>query len=269
MTKVMIGDHVARRSYGCDLSFEVLRVYEENGQLIAVLKGLETRLLATAPVGDLVWIYEDGLSDTRRKRHRLRQGEAQTGYFERYGLILQLDGDRDFLARSLNYYKSRGLEAVGVGVDEEQQAERIPELLSRYQPELLVITGHDGLVKNKDPNDLESYHHSRDYARAIEAARQLRPDLDDLVIFAGGCQSYFEALIRAGANFASAPDRVLINDLDPCIVVAEINQVRVDQLVSLEDVADATSTGTKGIGGIDTRGKRRRGLPAVGKPSEK
>ncbi len=265
MTKVTVGDHVARRSYGCDLSFVVLSVHEENGQLVAVLKGVDTRLLATAPVDDLVWIYEDGLSSTRRKRHRLRPEESQATYFDRYGLILHLDGDRDFLTRSLNYYKSRGLETVGVGVDEDQQADRLPELLARYQPELLVLTGHDGLLKNKDRYDLDSYHHSRDYARAVEVARRLRPDLDDLVIFAGGCQSYFEALLRAGANFASAPDRILINDLDPAIVVVGVNQVRVDQLVSLEDVVEATSTGATGIGGIDTRGKKRRGLPAMEK----
>lgn len=263
MTKVAVGDRVARRSYGCDLSFVVLSIHEENGQLVAVLKGLDTRLLATAPVSDLVWIYDDGLSDTRHKRHRLRPGETQQSYFERYGLILHLDGDRDFLTRSLNYYQGHGFEAFGVGVDEDKQAERLPELLARYQPEILVLTGHDGLLKNKDRKDLDSYHHSRDYARAVDVARRLRPNLDDLVIFAGGCQSHFEALIRAGANFASAPDRVLINDLDPAIVATAINQVRVDQLVSLEDVVEATSTGVTGIGGIDTRGKRRRGLPAM------
>ncbi|MGE5654524.1 MAG: sporulation peptidase YabG [Bacillota bacterium] len=263
MIKVTVGDHVGRRSYGCDLSFVVLRVYEENGQLVAVLKGLDTRLLATAPVADLVRLYDDGSTDMRHRRHRLRQvDEAEASYFERYGLILHLDGDREFLARSLNYYKTRGFEAVGFGIDEAEQAAKIPELLLKYQPELLVLTGHDGLIKNSDPTDLKSYHHSEDYARAVEAARKLRPDLDDLVIFAGGCQSYFEALIRSGANFASAPDRVLINDLDPSIVIAEINRVRVDQLVPLEDVVEATSTGAKGIGGVDTRGKRRRGLPA-------
>ncbi len=29
--------------------------------------------------------------------------------------------------------------------------------------------------------------------------------------FAGACQSYFEALISAGANFASSPARILID----------------------------------------------------------
>ncbi len=40
------------------------------------------------------------------------------------------------------------------------------------------------------------------------------------VIFAGACQSYFEAIISAGANFASSPARILIDFLDP-IMVAE------------------------------------------------
>lgn len=184
-------------------------------------------------------------------------------YFNRYGRVLHLDGDPDLLERSMAYYKKNGINAVGVAVAEEQQADALADLLARHHPELLVITGHDGLVKGKDPQDLTSYHHSADFIRSVRVARSLRPDLDDLVIFAGACQSYFEELINAGANFASAPDRVLINDLDPAIVIVGVNHVRVDQLVEMARLAGETSGGTGGIGGIDTWGKYRKGLPAL------
>ena len=41
--------------------------------------------------------------------------------------------------------------------------------------------------------------------------------------FAGACQSHFEALIRAGANFASSPSRINIHALDPVYVVGKIS----------------------------------------------
>ncbi len=34
--------------------------------------------------------------------------------------------------------------------------------------------------------------------------------MDELVIFAGACQSHYEEIIKAGANFASSPHRILM-----------------------------------------------------------
>ena len=44
-----------------------------------------------------------------------------------------------------------------------------------------------------------------------EARRYEREQAEELVIFAGACESYFEALIMAGANFGSSPARILID----------------------------------------------------------
>ena len=49
----------------------------------------------------------------------------------------------------------------------------------------------------------------------MKEARKFEKDLDSLVIFAGACQSMM-MLIEAGANYASAPYRVLIHALDQC-----------------------------------------------------
>ena len=48
-------------------------------------------------------------------------------------------------------------------------------------------------------------------------SKEKAPSLDQLVIFAGACQSHFESLIQAGANFASSPSRVNIHALRPCL----------------------------------------------------
>ena len=87
------------------------------------------------------------------------------------------------------------------------------------------------------------------------------PSLDQLVIFAGACQSHFEALIRAGANFASSPSRINIHALDPVYVVGKISFTSFMERVNVWDVVRNTITGEKGLGGIETRGILRTGLP--------
>ncbi|GAA3317998.1 hypothetical protein GCM10020331_018990 [Ectobacillus funiculus] len=87
-----------------------------------------------------------------------------------------------------------------------------------------MITGHDAYAKKQKGkmNDMKAYRHSRHFVQAVREARKKYPSLDHLVIFfAGACQSNFEALIRAGANFASSPSRINIHALDPVYVVAK------------------------------------------------
>ncbi|MFH4155732.1 sporulation peptidase YabG, partial [Acinetobacter baumannii] len=84
--------------------------------------------------------------------------------------------------------------------------------------------------------------------------RKKYPSLDQLVIFAGACQSHFEALIRAGANFASSPSRINIHALDPVYVVGKISFTSFMERVNVWDVVRNTITGEKGLGGIETRG---------------
>jgi len=88
-------------------------------------------------------------------------------------------------------------------------------------------------------------------------------DLDALVIFAGGCQSHFEALLAAGANFASSPRRVMIHTFDPVFVAQMIAYTPINQTVDVLEVAKRTITGIEGIGGIETRGGYRRGMPGT------
>ena len=102
-----------------------------------------------------------------------------------------------------------------------------------------------------------------DFIKAIKEARKYDPSLDSLVIFAGACQSNYEELIKAGANFASSPSRVMIHALDPLLVVEKIACSRIDKIVPLEEVLGHTVTGMKGVGGIETRGKFRLTMPSA------
>src|SRR5690625_1271003 len=138
----------------------------------------------------------------------------------------------------------------------------IGTLLEKIQPDIVVLTGHDAYLANKvDKKDLRAYRHSKYFQEAVRNARDVVPYVDDLIIFAGACQSHFESLIRAGANFASSPSRINIHALDPVFIAAKIAYTPFMEKVSVMDVLRNTLTREKGMGGIETRGLLRTGLP--------
>jgi len=177
-------------------------------------------------------------------------------------MVLHIDGDEDYLNLCLTTYRQLDIEAYGVSLAEKEQSRRIYGLLVKHNPDILVITGHDGLLKDKrDFNSIDNYRNSRYFIDSVKNARRFEPSLDDLVIFAGACQSHYEGILRAGANFASSPHRVFIHALDPVFIIEKVAFTSINKIISAKDVIAATITGIKGIGGVETRGKFREGLP--------
>src|SRR5690606_37730066 len=122
--------------------------------------------------------------------------------------------------KCLDLYERLGVSVIGVHCNEKEMHLRIGELIDQYRPDILVITGHDAYSKTKGKKiDLNAYRHSKYFVETVKEARKKVPNLDQLVIFAGACQSHFESLIYAGANFASSPQRVNIHALDPVYIV--------------------------------------------------
>ena len=76
------------------------------------------------------------------------------------------------------------------------------------------------------------------------------------MIFAGACQSYFEALISAGANFASSPARILIDFLDPLIVAKNVAETDVEKYITIDDFENELRDGKRGVDGIGAKGKK-------------
>ena len=99
--------------------------------------------------------------------------------------------------------------------------------------------------------------------KAVMIARQYERDRDALIIVAGACQSHFEALLQAGANFASSPARVLIHALDPLYIAAKAAYTSIRETIDVFEVIDNTYSGMDGLGGIETRGSYRRGLARI------
>ncbi|HHX23900.1 MAG: sporulation peptidase YabG [Tepidanaerobacteraceae bacterium] len=282
MPKVNIGDVVARASYNKDVFFKVIDIMEDQGY--CTLKGLNIRVLADAPIDDLIkptstevreykkdYIRKSNESMERifyrRELERQRcfsrgEPEGSNGFFDVPGVVLHIDGDEEYLNLCLTTYKQLDIEAYGESIPEKEQPKKVNSLLLKYNPDILVITGHDGLLKDKrDFNRIDSYRNSRFFIDSVKNARRFEPSLDDLVIFAGACQSHYEGILRAGANFASSPHRVFIHALDPVFIIEKVAFTSINKIISVKDVIDATITGIKGIGGVETRGKFREGLP--------
>ena len=77
------------------------------------------------------------------------------------------------------------------------------------------------------------------------------------VIFAGACQSYFEAIMLAGANFASSPARILIDFLDPLVVAEKVATTEQYKYITIDDIVKELRDGKKGVGGIGANGKMK------------
>lgn len=269
------GSVVARRSYNQDLFLKIIDIKKKGWKQTATLSCINFRLLADADLDDLVPKVEKevvhySLADSQEvyKKFRKvvydRKFKVEEEYFEVPGRILHLDGDKDYLDQCLKTYKQLGLQAVGICKAEAEQPKVISKALRDYPTDILVLTGHDSLLKGKkDLRSLDSYRSSSYFVQSVKEARRFQQNKDQLVIFAGGCQSNFEAIIDAGANFASSPKRMLIHALDPVFLVESIACTPIDRTISLKDIIKHTITGIDGVGGIETRGQLRRGYPRV------
>ena len=280
-----IGDIVVRKSYDKDITFKIIDIKEENGEKIYILKGINIRIIADSKKEDLEEVKEDFVGEkdkilnsrvkkaiknamSLRKDVITRSSKPQKITpsneltFGRPGRILHVDGDSEYMEACLKVYKQLSLDAVGRAIPEKEQAAVIVDLVKEVKPDIVVLTGHDSFLKNhKDYLDLNAYRNSKYYIDAVKALRDYNSSYDELVIFAGACQSCYESILDAGANFASSPSRVLTHCLDPVFVCEKIAYTRIDEVVSIKDVLENTITGVKGIGGLQTRGKYREGYP--------
>ena len=78
-----------------------------------------------------------------------------------------------------------------------------------------------------------------------------------MAIFAGACQSYYEAIMEAGANFASSPARILIDFKDPLIVAEKIAITPSNRYLTINEIKVELRDGENGVSGIGTIGKKR------------
>ena len=157
----------------------------------------------------------------------------------------------------MKFYKSLNVKAYGVKMNEKEVYEKIVDWVRDYNPDIVVITGHDSFNKRKD----NSYQNSPSFIKAVQQVREYEKSQDKLIVIAGACQFNYEELIKAGANFASSPKRINIHALDPAIIASSIALSEKNKSIDLISLIEKTKYGSDGIGGIITMGTMYVGYP--------
>lgn len=251
------GDYVTRKSYNHDTLFKVINI--ENG--IYYLKGVEVRLLADSLLDDLKKV-EDYIEDDFEKSRNNREITNENDYFYLPAKIVHIDGDTEYLEKCLKFYRNSNVFAIGKKVNEQNMYEQVPMLLKEYKPDILIITGHDAYLKKKgEKDDIKNYKNTANFIKAVKSARKIEKSHEKLVIIAGACQSNYEELIKAGANFASSPKRVNIHALDPAIIAVTLALTERNQEIDLLKLLDKTKYGSDGMGGLKCNGLMYVGYP--------
>ena len=255
-----IGDRVTRISHEHDILFKIVGFEGD----IVFLKGVDLRLVADSYVDDLVKVLEhkenDDKSIIEKNVRDLNIDRSQ--YFYLPGKILHIDGDNDYLERCMKFYEDMNVKANGIALKEIEMPNKILALLEEFQPDIVVVTGHDAYYSKKDDmKDNNNYQNTINFIDAVKVARKYEKSHDKLIIIAGACQSNYEELIIAGANFASSPKRINIHALDPAIIASSLALSDRNKSIDLIHLIEKTKYGKDGIGGIITNGTMYVGYP--------
>ena len=251
-----IGDFVTRQSYNNDIVFKIINIVDG----IAYLKGNYIRLYADSPISDLN-IYKEKETDTFAEKLE-EENLDRNGFFYLPARILHIDSDENYLNKCLNYYKKNKLQALGKIVEEQDIPIKILKYLKEYNPDIVIITGHDAYYSKKnDKNNMNNYRNSKYFCEAVTQPRNYDKNTDKLVIIAGACQSNYEELIKCGDDFASSPKRVNIHALDPAIIAATIALTDKSKKIDLINLLNKTKYGSNGMGGLMGNGLMYVGYP--------
>lgn len=248
-----VGDYVTRKSYNNDIVFKITDIKDD----IYYLKGVSVRLLADSNIDDLVLCKSNNEMDNFKPNIEEYRELDRNEYFYLPGRILHLDGDRDYLDKCMDFYKKNKLRAYGLFIKEHEMSGQVVDLLKKYNPDILVLTGHDSFSRNKR----DKYKNTSCFVDAVNEARKFEKSQEKLFIIAGACQSNYEDLIKAGANFASSPKRINIHALDPAIVAACLSFSNKNADIDIIKILDKTKYGSSGMGGIITKGSMYIGYP--------
>lgn len=249
---IKVGDYVSRNSYHNDVIFRVVGIQGE----VFLLKGTCIRLMADSPISDLK--KEEVNDDEFCPSFDVFDTLDRNDFFYLPGKVLHIDGDREYLDKCLNYYRKNKIKAYGVFCEENMFSEKVTEYLNLYNPDILVLTGHDAYYRKRAN---AGYKNTSNFVEAVREARLFEKSHDKLLIIAGACQSDYEELIKAGANFASSPKRINIHALDPAIIACSLAFSDKNQNIDLISILEKTKYGSSGMGGIITKGTMYTGYP--------
>ena len=230
MKEIIPGDIVTRRSDGGDIFFRVEAIEHSLGYTNAMLRGLYYRLCADAPLEDLekkkqleinALREEHGKKQnqvvmrTMRSQGRDYQPRLQfsrkelrgKNFFELPGKVLHLDGDEGYRSVCHQRYLQMGVPCRVIHVRETKQADVVVDYLREDRPDILVLTGHDGLHKDaRDIYDMSNYRHSLCFVKAVRMAREFQPDTGRSDHYSRGLPVLFRGPDRGGGKLRQRPE---------------------------------------------------------------
>lgn len=216
MKRIKKGDIVARKSYGKDIIFVVKHIIHTKTEKIAILKGVVDRIEADSNIEDLEIVDKKIVNEKMESLHykmnhkivQTKENRGEDGTEYKIGIltpsrrnkekivtgkILHLDGDKKYSQKSYYYYRKLGLNAIVRNIPEYRQPKIVYQLLQMYKPDILVITGHDGMIKRgTDYHNIYNYRNSKYFIQTVKEARRYDKESNNhLVIFARSLSKLF------------------------------------------------------------------------------
>lgn len=261
------GDVVIFKENGNDILCEISSICTNDYNL----RGLEYRFEKTCSKNDIEKISLDSLKvvqNNNKVEVYTKVDKILKNRFDNYkpcvnDIVLHIDSDNFYLDLCVESYGNLGIDCIGINLPVSEQPKKILNLLEKYNPGILVITGHDSFIEDSNKKILDNYENSKYFINTVKIARDFKSCKDNLVIIAGACQSYYEEIIKAGANYASSPQRILVHALDPSFIAEKVIYSSINCYLSPEEAIENTHTGLDGFGGIETRGRKRISHPSV------
>ncbi len=207
MKEIKKGAIVGRKSYGKDVLFVVKNIISTKNGDIAILRGMIERVEADSDINDLEIIQKEDVREYLKKKDEEIDNRIEKSQIEQQnknykigilmkntrskekivtGKILHLDGDRKYSEKSYRYYKKLGLNAIVKNIPEYKQPRVVYQLLKIYEPDILVVTGHDAILKRgMNYHDIYNYRNSKYFIETVKEARRYdKENGKQLVIFA-------------------------------------------------------------------------------------
>ena len=242
-----IGQYVTRKKYNSDILFKIIDIKDG----LYILKGVDVRLLANSLEEDLV---ECKYCKKKEIYEQIRKIDKDS-YFYIPGSILHIDTDEEYKNKCEEYYKNQKIKYITRCLNIVYYKNKIISLIEEYNPNIIVITGHDAYYEKED-----KYLNSKYYIETVKKIRK-NSDYNNIILIAGACQSDYEGLLKAGATYASSPTHSNIHALDPAIIASYLALADSNKEVDIKEVLSKTKYAQKGFGGIITHGKMLIGYP--------
>ena len=222
-----------------------------------LISGINYRKIISVEKNKIIKSSQEIINDEEKENNSYKIISELKRTSRRYilGTVLHFDADSKYLKKTKELYDDVGVYSVTILADENSLVKKINTLDIEFEPDVVVITGHD-YYNGKDKREISNYENTPKYIEAVRCIRK-RFNNDSVIVIAGACCSNFEALIANGANFASSPKRIHIHTYDPAIIAIKCATTSCNQVVDFNNIIKYIENGRDAFGGIETKGKMK------------